>query len=103
MLSKSKRYAVKLTAKRIRRELRVLIRLAVNFTAYLLLFGEVSLWGWGFAFCLKTLFVSKKSDFDIVINKILGRVRGFYPVVYMKFYGLIQNVFSIISFIFSVV
>ena len=96
MLSKSKRYAVKLTAKRIRRELRVLIRLAVNFTAYLLLFGEVSLWGWGFAFCLKTLFVSKKSDFDIVINKILGRVRGFYPVVYMKFCGLIQNVFAII-------
>ena len=47
-------------------------------------------------FVSQTLFVGKKSDFDIVINKILGRVRGFYPVVYMKFYGLIQNVFAII-------
>lgn len=47
-------------------------------------------------FVSQTLFVGKKSDFDIAINKILGRVRGFYPVVYMKFYGLIQNVFAII-------
>ena len=47
-------------------------------------------------FVSQTLFVGKKSDFAIVINKILGRVRGFYPVVYMKFCGLIQNVFAII-------
>lgn len=47
-------------------------------------------------FVSQTLFVGKKSDFAIVINNILGRVRGFYPVVYMKFYGLIQNVFAII-------
>ena len=47
-------------------------------------------------FVSQTLFVGKKSDFAIVINKILGRVRGFYPVVYIKFYGLIQNVFAII-------
>ena len=47
-------------------------------------------------FVSQTLFVGKKSDFAIVINNILGRVRGFYPVVYMKFCGLIQNVFAII-------
>lgn len=47
-------------------------------------------------FVSQTLFVGKKSDFDITIDKIFKRVRGFYPVVYMKFYGSVQSVFAII-------